>query len=189
MSPFNLFTNVKWEQLFFGLFFFTVSHNGTKWLWLAQLRLAAKRPQCREEEKVWNRHCGRENSAAILSVILRELAPFHLSWYKHYFFFFLFQQRIREALTGATDGLGSHRLQKYLEVYTSQTQEARLAPELRLLFEGKHKKNYIYIYTAHFAFIFLQLEVWILCEWQHDERSYRNSKLHQAVHQTHRCPV
>lgn len=71
--------------------FFTVPHNGTKWLWLAKLQLAAKRPQCREKrEKVWNRHRWRENSAAMLSMILRELAPFHLSWYKHYFFFFFF---------------------------------------------------------------------------------------------------
>lgn len=28
---------------------------------------------------------------------------------------------MREAPTEATDGLGSHRLQKYLEVYISQT--------------------------------------------------------------------
>lgn len=36
-------------------------------------------------------------------------------------FICLLQQRLREALTEATDGLGSHRLQKYQEVCTSQT--------------------------------------------------------------------
>lgn len=77
--------------------FFTVPHNGTKWLWLAKLQLAAKRPQCREKrEKVWSRHCRRENSAAMLSMILRELAPFHLSWYKHYFFFFSYNKELEK---------------------------------------------------------------------------------------------
>lgn len=41
VSPFNLFTRVELEQLFFFFFFFTAPHNGTEWLLLAMIQLAA----------------------------------------------------------------------------------------------------------------------------------------------------
>lgn len=47
--------------------FFTVPHNGAKWLWLAELQCAAKGPQCREKwEKVWNRQ-KREQCCHVIS--------------------------------------------------------------------------------------------------------------------------
>lgn len=176
MPLFNLFTSVKLEQLFF-FFSLILSHNGTKWPLLATLQQAAKRPRCKEmEEKVWSRHGGRENSAAMWSA--RELAPLHLSWYKHYFFFFfLFQQRIRESLTGAADGRGSHRLQKYLEVYTSQTKSQIGIRTEALLWRGKGSILKYILFT--FLLIFLPPpEVWILAEWQ--QRWVRLQKFHQV---------
>lgn len=106
------------------------------------------------EEKVWSRHGGRENSAAMWSA--RELAPLHLSWYKHYFFFFfLFQQRIRESLTGAADGRGSHRLQKYPEVYTSQTRSQIGIRTEALLWRGKGSILKYILLTFNLLLIFL----------------------------------
>lgn len=132
----------------------------------------AKRPWRREmEEKVWSRHGGREKSAAMWSA--RELAPLHLSWYKHYFFFFQFQQRIWESLTGAADGRGSHRLQKYLEVYTSQTRSQIGIGTEALLWRGKESILKYILLT--FLLIFFSPR---RCEYSvsdsSDECGYRN---------------
>lgn len=119
-------------------------HNGRKWLWLAELQLAAKRPWCREKrEKVWRRHCTRERT--VLPCYEWYWESLHPSIWadinitSFFFFFpFLLQQRIREAPTEATDGLGSHRLQKYLEVYTSQTR-SQIGSITEALLWGKKK--------------------------------------------------
>lgn len=77
--------------------FFTVPHNGTKWLLLAKLQLAAKRPQRREKrEKLSKRHWRREGGKVILSMILWELAPLHLSWHKHYSFFSCYNKELEK---------------------------------------------------------------------------------------------
>lgn len=64
VSPFNLFTSVEWEQLFF-----TVPHNKTKWLWLAELQLAAKKAsvQIEKAEGVKQRVQKREQFRHVIS--------------------------------------------------------------------------------------------------------------------------
>lgn len=108
--------------------FFTVPHNGTKWLWLAMLQLAAKRLRRREKKgKQVQRRYGRRRERCCLVISDAERERSHSSiWAEINITSFFFcacvsQQTIREATTEATDGLGSHRLRKYLEVYTSQT--------------------------------------------------------------------
>lgn len=118
--------------------FFTVPHNGTKWLWLAKLQLAAKRPRCREREGVKRALQKREQCCHVINDTERACtltiwADINITS------FFLLQQRIREALTEATDGLGSHRLQKYLEVYTSQTRSQIGSKTKAVLWGGKKK--------------------------------------------------
>lgn len=102
----------------------------------------------------------------MLSMIPRELAPFHLSWYKHYLLFFSFfspGNKESEAPTEATDGLGSRSLWKYLEVYTSQTR-SQIGSKASLFFEGeeekRERKN-----IAHLFLISLQVEVRISTLW------------------------
>lgn len=92
-------------------------------------------------------------------------------------FFFLFQQRIRESLTGAADGRGSHRLQKYPEVYTSQTRSQIGIRTEALLWRGKGSILKYILLT--FLLIFLPPEVWILGEWQ--QRWVQLQKIHQVL--------
>lgn len=114
-----------------------MGQNGSGWPGSSSLQ---KDLDAEREERICEAHIAGERT--VLPCYQRYWESLHHSIWAdiNITSFFLLQQRIREALTEATDGLGSHRLHKYLEVYTSQTR-SQIGSEAKAVLWGKKMKK------------------------------------------------